>query len=378
MSGKSSFRPVYHASVPSGWSNDPNGLIYYNGKAHLFFQHYPYKPEWGTMHWGHLVTEDLVHWTALPVAIRPDRDYEILCGCCSGSSIEKDGRLYLLYTAAQPELQRQCLAVSHDGGITFEKEKSNPILTAEMLSQEVSPLDFRDPRLFEKDGWFYFIAGARVLEPEQAVFEQDVYFLGVAKDRLPKLLAVHRRLTEAGNVCRHFHLSLQSGCDRTLKAMNRKYDTAFFLERTELLRRYFPGCALTADLIAGFPGETEEDQTETLAFIRRVGFADIHVFPYSRRPGTPADKMSGQCTRALKARRAHELQQAADEMHRAFMDEAVGQRLEVLFETEEKGVCRGHSDTYLPVSVPGTGLRGQILSVRIEAADPNGLKGSLA
>ena len=170
MSGNHSYRPVYHASVPSGWSNDPNGLIYYNGKAHLFFQHYPYKPEWGTMHWGHLVTEDLVHWEALPVAIRPDRDYEVLCGCCSGSSIEKDGRLYLLYTAAQPELQRQCLAVSHDGGITFEKEKSNPILTAEMLSQEVSPLDFRDPRLFEKDGWFYFIAGARVLEPEQAVF----------------------------------------------------------------------------------------------------------------------------------------------------------------------------------------------------------------
>ena len=186
-----------------------------------------------------------------------------------------------------------------------------------------------------------------------------------------------RRLAATGKLCRHFHLSLQSGCDRTLKAMNRKYDTAFFFERTELLRRYFPGCALTADVIAGFPGETEEDQQETLAFIRRVGFADIHVFPYSRRPGTPADKMPGQCTRALKARRAHELQQAADEMHRAFMDAAVGQRLEVLFETEEKGLCRGHSDSYLPVFVPGTGLRGQILPVRIEAADQNGLKGRL-
>ena len=186
-----------------------------------------------------------------------------------------------------------------------------------------------------------------------------------------------RRLAATGKLCRHFHLSLQSGCDRTLKAMNRKYDTAFFLERTELLRRYFPGCALTADLIAGFPGETEADQAETLAFIRRVGFADIHVFPYSRRPGTPADKMSGQCTRALKARRAHELQQAADEMHRAFMAQALGQRLEVLFETEENGLCHGHSDSYLPVSVPGTGLRGQVLPVRIEAADQNGLKGSL-
>lgn len=165
---RESYRPVYHASVPSGWANDPNGTIYYNGKAHLFYQHYPHKAEWGTMHWGHFVTEDFVHWTALPVALVPDRDYEAVCGCCSGSAIEKDGKLYLIYTAAQPELQRQCLAVSEDGGITFAKEPANPILTADMLSEEVSELDFRDPRLFEKDGSYYFIAGARVIRPEHA------------------------------------------------------------------------------------------------------------------------------------------------------------------------------------------------------------------
>ena len=110
-----SYRPLYHASVPSGWSNDPNGTIYYNGKAHLFFQHYPHKPAWGTMHWGHFTTEDFVHWDVLPVALVPDRDYEVICGCCSGSTIEKDGKLYLMYTAAQPTLQRQCMAVSEDG-----------------------------------------------------------------------------------------------------------------------------------------------------------------------------------------------------------------------------------------------------------------------
>ena len=162
-----SYRPQYHASVPSGWSNDPNGTVFYNGKAHLFFQHYPYKAEWGTMHWGHFATEDFVHWTVLPVALVPDQPYEILCGCCSGSAIEKDGKLYLLYTAAQPELQRQCLAVSDDGGITFVKEAANPILTADMLDDEVSELDFRDPHLFRKDGWYYFIAGARVLNDEE-------------------------------------------------------------------------------------------------------------------------------------------------------------------------------------------------------------------
>ena len=170
---KKSYRPYYHASVPSGWSNDPNGTIYYNGKAHLFFQHYPHKPAWGTMHWGHFTTEDFVHWDVLPVALVPDRDYEVICGCCSGSTIEKDGKLYLMYTAAQPTLQRQCMAVSEDGGVTFTKDESNPILTADMLSKEVSPLDFRDPRLFKKDGWYYFIAGARVIDLNASKEELD-------------------------------------------------------------------------------------------------------------------------------------------------------------------------------------------------------------
>ena len=87
------YRPHYHATVPKGWSNDPNGTIYYNGKAHLFYQHYPYKPEWGIMHWGHFVTDDFVHWDNLPIALVPDQDYEEICGCCSGSAVEMDGRL---------------------------------------------------------------------------------------------------------------------------------------------------------------------------------------------------------------------------------------------------------------------------------------------
>ena len=100
-----------------------------------------------------------------------------------------------------------------------------------------------------------------------------------------------RRLASLGTLCRHFHLSLQSGCDRTLKNMNRKYDTATFFEKTELLRKYFPDCGITCDIIVGFPGESDEDQRTTLDFIEKVGFSDAHIFPYSRRPGTPADKM---------------------------------------------------------------------------------------
>ena len=183
-----------------------------------------------------------------------------------------------------------------------------------------------------------------------------------------------RRTAATGKLCRHFHLSLQSGCDRTLKAMNRKYDTAFFHERCELLRRYFPGCALTADLITGFPGETEEDQARTLAFIEKCAFSDMHIFPYSRRPGTPADAMPEQCTHAVKARRAHEAQAVAARMHRAFLEESVGQVLPVLFETAEEGSV-GHSDTYLLVKVPEGGLQGHLRDVRITGVDGERLIG---
>lgn len=184
-----------------------------------------------------------------------------------------------------------------------------------------------------------------------------------------------RRLAETGRLCRHFHLSLQSGCDRTLKNMNRKYDTARFYQAVELLRAYFPGCALTADLITGFPGETEEDHRATLEFIEKCGFADMHIFPYSRRPGTPADKMPEQWDNATKSRRAHEAQAVAERMHLRFLEESVGQTLPVLFETEENGFWTGHSDTYVLVKAEGRKLRGTVKNVRISAVEGDRLVG---
>ncbi len=186
-----------------------------------------------------------------------------------------------------------------------------------------------------------------------------------------------RRLAGTKKLCRHFHLSLQSGCDKTLRAMNRKYDTARFYRAVELLREYFPGCALTGDLITGFPGETEADHAATLEFIRRCAFSDMHVFPYSRRPGTPADNMPEQCTRAVKERRAHEAKSAAQEMKRAFLDASVGEILPVLFETREGGCFTGHSDTYVLVRAEGEDLRGRTLDVRITARNGDELTGEL-
>lgn len=186
-----------------------------------------------------------------------------------------------------------------------------------------------------------------------------------------------RRLAGTKKLCRHFHLSLQSGCDKTLKAMNRKYDTAQFYRAAELLREYFPGCALTCDLITGFPGETEKDHAATLEFIRRCAFSDMHIFPYSRRPGTPADKMPGQCQRAVKERRAHEAKLIAQKMKRAFLDASVGAVLPVLFETRDGECFTGHSDTYVLVRAEGEDLRGKTLDVRITARDGDELVGEI-
>ena len=184
------------------------------------------------------------------------------------------------------------------------------------------------------------------------------------------------KLLRAGNVCRHFHLSLQSGCSSVLKRMNRKYDADRFYEAVCLLREKFPGCGLTADLITGFPGETLEEHAATLEFIRKCAFSAMHIFPYSVRPGTVAAKMEGQLTKEEKARRAHEAQKVADEMQREFLLSSVGQVLPVLFETQpEPSLWQGHSDNYLLVECEGENLRGIVTNVQITGVDGEKLVG---
>ena len=158
-----------------------------------------------------------------------------------------------------------------------------------------------------------------------------------------------RRAAKLPNLCPHFHLSLQSGCDATLKRMNRKYDTGRYLESVELLRKWFDDPAITTDLICGFPGETEEEFEETLAFLRRCAFSSMHIFPYSRRPGTPADKMPGQVEKSVKEARAHRAAQVAAELEQAYLERQVGKVLPVLFEEEREGRWRGYAPNYVEV-----------------------------
>lgn len=151
-------------------------------------------------------------------------------------------------------------------------------------------------------------------------------------------------------VCDHFHLSLQSGCDKTLKEMNRKYDTEKYRQAAATLRKYLPKVALTTDIIVGFPGETEEDFRESYAFAEEIGFAKIHVFPYSPKRGTPAAARKDQLLNAVKAERSHTLIQLSDRMAADFLADAVGTDAEVLYERAVgEGIYEGHTTNYMKV-----------------------------
>lgn len=174
-----------------------------------------------------------------------------------------------------------------------------------------------------------------------------------------------KALSDCGNVCRHFHLSLQSGCDETLSNMNRKYDTESFYEKTLLLQKYFPDCAFTADLITGFPGETAENHQSTLDFIKKCGFSSMHIFPYSVRPGTKAAEMPNQLNRSVKSERAAQAQAIAREMTEVYLQKQLGKTLPVIFETERDGYAIGHSDNYCEVAVKSPVEHGIVRNVEI-------------
>jgi len=183
------------------------------------------------------------------------------------------------------------------------------------------------------------------------------------------------KLCKLPNLCPQFHLSMQSGCDTVLERMKRKYNTARYLESVELLKAAFPGCAITTDMIVAFPGETEEEFGESLAFIQKCGFADMHIFPYSRRPGTPADKMPGQHNNATKEARSRAAIQVAEEMSLAYRQDLVGSVQEVLFEEADGEYFTGHAPNYVKVYVPGEDLHNQIRSVRVTAVYKDGVLG---
>ncbi len=178
-------------------------------------------------------------------------------------------------------------------------------------------------------------------------------------------------LSKMDKVCDHFHLSLQSGCDRTLKRMNRKYDTEGYMRAVELLRKYMPDAAVTTDIIAGFPGETDEDFEKSLAFAEKVGFLKIHAFPYSPKRGTPAAVMPEQIQNSVKNGRTARLIELSDRMGNEFIERFVGRTVPVLFEREIKdGVYEGYTTNYIRVNAEGSeNLKNRIADVEIIKAE---------
>lgn len=178
-------------------------------------------------------------------------------------------------------------------------------------------------------------------------------------------------MAELPKVCDHFHLSLQSGCDKTLKEMNRKYDTAKYRQAVALLKKYLPDVAVTTDIIVGFPGETEEDFRQSAAFAREMGFSKIHVFPYSPKRGTPAAERKDQLQNSVKQERSHALIAVGEELAEGFLRAHMGKVMPVLFERAvEEGVYEGHTTNYMKVHANSVkDLSNTIVPVRLLSWD---------
>ena len=161
-----------------------------------------------------------------------------------------------------------------------------------------------------------------------------------------------QRLAKLEKICDHFHLSLQSGCDATLKRMNRKYTTARYKEATEILRKYYPNANFTTDVIVGFPGETNEEFNQTYKFLKEIGFYKMHIFKYSPRKGTVAEKLPNQVDGNIKEERSRKLIELSNNMQNEKNSQYIGKTVKVLFEEYENGYYKGHTTNYMVVKVP--------------------------
>lgn len=175
------------------------------------------------------------------------------------------------------------------------------------------------------------------------------------------------RMSKLPKVCDHYHLSLQSGCNRTLKRMNRKYNAEQYAEVCERLRNAFPNVAITTDIIVGFPDETEEDFKESLAFAERMKLDKIHTFPYSPKKGTPAAKMKNQISGDVKSQRSKEMIALSDKMNIDFLNNNIGKTVPVLFEDMENGFWQGHTTNYIKVLAKSDeNLNNKIVDVKLD------------
>lgn len=191
-------------------------------------------------------------------------------------------------------------------------------------------------------------------------------------------LTTSKLLEDVNALCPHFHLSLQSGCDKTLKSMRRWYTTEKYIKEVEFIRSHLKDAAITTDIIVGFPGETDEDFETTLEFVKRVAFARIHVFPFSPRPNTKAYEMKDKVPKIIKNKRVRQLIDLGEVLEREYVNRFIGTNVEVLFETFENNYYYGYSKEYVKVKVKSDkDIRTQIHQVNIIHSEGNTLIGEL-
>lgn len=193
---------------------------------------------------------------------------------------------------------------------------------------------------------------------------------GIARIRLSSLEPTivdeefAQRLSKLEKICDHFHLSLQSGCDATLKRMNRKYTTARYKEATEILRKFYPNANFTTDVIVGFPGETDEEFNQTYKFLKEIGFYKMHIFKYSPRKGTVAEKLPNQVDGNIKEERSKKLIELSNNMQNEKNSQYIGKTVKVLFEEYENEYYKGHTTNYMVVKVQTKEQEGFIDNIK--------------
>lgn len=189
------------------------------------------------------------------------------------------------------------------------------------------------------------------------------------------------KIKDSDKLCPHFHISLQSGCDETLKRMNRKYTSSEYEKIVKDLRKYYPDVAITTDIMVGFPGEDDEEFSKTEEFVKKIEFAEAHVFQYSQRKGTPAASRPDQVSPDIKEKRSKIIIELTNKSREEFLKRFIGRTMDVLFEqpsSSQKGYFEGKTDNYITVLVPTSkNLSGEFLKVRLEEITPDGVKGKI-
>lgn len=181
------------------------------------------------------------------------------------------------------------------------------------------------------------------------------------------------KVLENKKIVDHIHIPLQSGCDKILKLMNRKYDTEYFYNKIDKIRSIRPDISITTDLIVGFPNESDLDFNDTYEFIKKINFSKVHVFPYSRRKGTPADLMDNQVDEKVKKERVRKILELSKELEIDYMKKFIGKDLDILVETYEDGIITGHASNYICVKTEGNETDiNKIITVKVSEIDyPN-------